>query len=305
MQVEPVAVPAAAAPFPLYPDIIERLRDADAHPDPTVAHALMLLAGYSYADAATEAMMASRVGFRGECIRYSQVIDVMYVFSTAYVMRSECGRVAIVVYRGTELVNVGGWLGDLDVGDERLDDGTRVHAGFHRNMRATRLAVVDALLEMDSLETLYLAGHSLGGAMAMLFALTLAGGPLASRLKAVYTFGQPLACEPSPQIETLLRQTFPLHRYVLARDPIPALPVAAWGRLSHCGHEHRFADGAWRTVDEATAQLKGVWHAAWPLFARFGSEKRRQRARLTLAEHGPHRYIEALRPAGQLTELGD
>lgn len=51
------------------------------------------------------------------------------------------------------------------------------------------------------LEALYVTGHSLGRAMAVLFALSLIGdeelSSLAERLRAVYTFGQPLvACEP-------------------------------------------------------------------------------------------------------------
>ena len=306
MRIERLPIAAPRPPFPLYPDLTERLLAArgDAR-DPTLAYALMLLAGYAYADASTEAMIAARAGLAGECVGISQIVDAMYVFSTAYLLKSGCGRTAVLVYRGTELANVGNWLGDLDVGDERLADGTRVHAGFHRNMRATRLAVLEELATMPSLDALWVTGHSLGGAMAALFAMTLADDALARRTRAVYTYGQPLTCDPSDAAGSQLRERIPLYRHVLARDPIPALPVAAWGRLAHCGHEYRFADGEWQQAERATAQLKGVWHAAGPLLARFGSEKRRAEAKLTLAEHGPHRYLDALRPAGVVSELGD
>ena len=306
MRIERHPIAAPRAPFPLYPDLTERLLASrgDAR-DPTIAHALMLVAGYAYADCATQTMIAARAGFTGECMSASQVVDAMFVFSTAYLLKSECGRVAVLVYRGTELANVGNWLGDFDVGDERLADGTRVHAGFHRNVRATRLPLLEELATMPALEALWVTGHSLGGAMAVLFAMTLADDALARRLRAVYTYGQPLACELSAEAAQRLHERIPLHRHVLARDPIPALPVATWGRLSHWGHEYRHTDGAWREADQPTAQMKGVWHAARPILARFGSEKRRASAALTLADHGPHRYLDALRLAGVVSELGD
>jgi hypothetical protein len=73
-----------------------------------------------------------------------------------------------------------------------LEGGTecgRAHAGFLLNLRATWLPVLDelnaafagrSLLDHDRpvahpAETLYLTGHSLGGAMAALFALMVAG----------------------------------------------------------------------------------------------------------------------------------
>jgi hypothetical protein len=68
-------------------------------------------------------------------------------------------------------------------------ESPRVHAGFFLNVRATRVAVMGELqhaLERRSLldprmsvdhplEALYVTGHSLGGAMAALFALSVAG----------------------------------------------------------------------------------------------------------------------------------
>ena len=152
------------------------------------------------------------------CVRIAQTVDAMFIFSTAYVFQSACGRVAILCYRGTEPGQLGNWLGNADVGPQSsslsLSDGAenvRVHAGFHRNVRATQWAVLHeltaavegrSLANHDAavdhpLEALYVTGHSLGGAMAALFALTVRGNSahraIADRLRAVYTFGQPMA----------------------------------------------------------------------------------------------------------------
>ena len=122
--------------------------------DPTVAHVLAVCAGYAYADAATLATMLARVGLDANaCVQLTQVVDAMYIHSTASLVQSRCGRVVILAYRGTELASIGNWIGDLDLGSEslRLPAGDavetpRVHAGFHRNFRATRRAVEEELM---------------------------------------------------------------------------------------------------------------------------------------------------------------
>jgi len=48
-------------------------------------------------------MMAARLGFdRPVCVRITQIVDAMFIFSTAYLVQSRCGRVVILCYRGTE-----------------------------------------------------------------------------------------------------------------------------------------------------------------------------------------------------------
>jgi lipase (class 3) len=321
------------APFPIHEDLPVRLLAAHATAadrDPLVAHVLGTLAAYAYADTETMATMAARLGLEGSgCVGIAQTVDAMLVFSTAYVLQSACGRVGIVCYRGTEAATFGNWLGDADVGSERMTLGEAsfvVHAGFRRNMRATRWVVLEQLrlaLEGRSvlapgervgspLEALYVTGHSLGGAMAVLFALSLDGeheqrellAGLRAKLRAVYTFGQPLfGGEPFPPAAGNLAQR--VYRHVIPQDPIPALPPALWGRLTHLGKEYRWEAGEWRRAETPVVQLANLREVPRSLLAFFARAERRERLAYAMAAHAPHHYLAALRPPGCVTELGD
>jgi hypothetical protein len=274
--------------------------------------------------------MMTRLGLeRHGCVRVTQTIDAMFIFSTAYLIQSHCGRVIILCYRGTEPGVLGSWLGDADVGSESstlpLGDGgekVRVHAGFHRNVRATWLAVTDELTvaregrsivnhdaRLDHpLHALYVTGHSLGGAMAVLFALAVTGSkvhrPIAETLRAVYTFGQPMvvAGKLPPETEQFERK---LCRHVLTSDPIPALPPASWGPFRHIGREYRHVEGRWVPSNVPTAQFATMREMPRSVLAFFATERRRASYRYTMASHAPHHYIEALRPGDRVTEFGD
>ncbi len=330
MDVERVPGPALELPFPIYDDLVGQLLAAhrtDGGPrDAVVAHVLGACAGFAYADAGTVATMMARLGLgNNACVRVTQTVDTMFIFSTAYLVQSRCGRVVIVSYRGTEPGSLGNWLGDADVAPETmtLDAETlRVHAGFHRNVRATRLRVIGELrhaLEGRSLldpgtptahplEALYLTGHSLGGAMAALLALFLAGTAeyhaIAERLRAVYTFGQPMTVvEPLPALAGTVGRR--LYRHITARDIVPALPPAPWGDFVHFGHEYRHTAGDWRLAESPTLRLAGLREIPRSLLALVSTAARRESSRYSLGEHGPHHYIERLRPPDRITEWGD
>jgi hypothetical protein len=158
------------------------------------------------------------------------------------------------------------------------------------------------------MEALYVTGHSLGGAMAVIFSLALAGSAdhraIAGKLRAVYTFGQPAAIgAPHPPAAREIAQR--LFRHIRTRDPIPVLPPVAWGLFPHVGHEYRFEDDAWTRSDEPVKQLKGIREIPISLMAFFATGKKRNLARYSLLEHAPHHYISELRPKGQVTEFGD
>ena len=317
-------------PFPIYDNLVPDLLSAhgrdSADRDAKVAHVLATAAGYSYSDLETLTTIMSRLGFEdSSCVCVQQIVDAMYIFSTAFLVQSHCGRVVVLSYRGTEPETLGNWLADADVGTASLELGGKmldVHSGFYRNVRATRWGIINELrlaLQGKSLanpkkdlrypmQALYVTGHSLGGAMAVLFSLSLVGSteerPLADKLSAIYTFGQPMATgEPLPEVARAVAQK--LFRHVNARDPVPALPPLAWGRFAHFGQEYRFANGEWKASDKPVAQLEGISEIPRSLLALFAPAKRRSASRYSIAEHGPHQYISALRLKGQVTEFGD
>lgn len=334
MNGERVQGTAGGRPFPIYPNLVDDLvtahRTNDAERDPRVAHVLGTCAGYAYSDSETMATMAARLGLDGNaCVCVSQTVDAMFIYSTAYVIQSRCGRVVLVCYRGTEPTTFGNWIGDADVGSDSIvfhAGGqtilTPVHSGFHRNVRATRWSVLRELHRALSgrslldpnvqvanrMEALYVTGHSLGGAMAVLFALSLSGTPehaaLWERLRAVYTYGQPMAVADagSPALEAVSSRVF---RHVTLRDIIPSLPPVAWGRFAHIGEEYVYVDEQWRRSETPVAQLANFREIPRSLLAFFATGKRRRELRYTVAEHGPHHYLSALRPPGLVTEFGD
>lgn len=330
MEIERLQGETSARPFPIYEDVVQHLATAhirgEAGRDPTVAHTLAVCAGYAYADIQTVSTMMARVGLEGHsCVRIAQTVDAMFIFSTAYLLQSRCGRVVVLCYRGTEPANLGAWLADADVDVESVafDGGVLgVHSGFYRNVRATRYAVIEELklaLEGRSLldhrqtvkhplEALYVSGHSLGGAMALLLSLSLAGTSehrdIVDRLRAVYTFGQPIAlAQPFPPFTSDIGRR--LFRHVTSRDPVPALPAASWGEFTHIGHEYHHSEDEWRLQETPTRQLANMREIPRSLLSSFVALEGRRPPRFRMAAHVPHHYIAALRPKGRITEFGD
>src|SRR5579871_5161922 len=107
MMLERILGGACDPPFPIYAHVAEDLLAAhhtdDGERDATVAHVLGTCAAYAYADADTVATMMARLGVEANaCVRITQTVDAMFIFSTAYLVQSRCGRVVILSYRGTE-----------------------------------------------------------------------------------------------------------------------------------------------------------------------------------------------------------
>lgn len=317
-------------PFPVYEDPVTTLlaahRSANGERDPTVAHILATSAGYAYSDIETFASTMSRLGLAEHgCVAIAQVVEAMYIFSTAYLVQSRCGRVVILSYRGTDPSSLGTWLGDADVDLDAAPLGPdilRVHAGFRLNFRATRLAVLQELQLAqqgrsladprttvdEPMEALFVTGHSLGGALALLFALDVSRSEgaeaIATALRGVYTYGQPMAVgEPVPDAARAVTQR--VFRHALARDVMPMLPPVGWGPFVHVGHEYRYERGAWQRQGTPTRQLEHAGAISRALLASVAPARRRDTSRYTLADHGPHRYLAALRPPGRVTEFGD
>lgn len=326
--------------FPVYGDLVDVLAKTTDHPNDETAYALSVCAGYAYATADNVSMLMARMGLPDNaCRMVGFYVDPMFISSTAFLVQSSDGRVVILAYRGTEPTNFINWLTDADVYSDKIKlpfetpPGTfEVHGGFYRNVRATRYEVVAALqravqgqsiLESTEpgrpptspLEALYITGHSLGGAMSALMAVMLMKEPayssIASKLRAVYTFGQPMigtpelaaACDADPDLRDKVI------RYVYRQDVVPHLPPRDTGRFAHFGPEYRYnGSWPWHHSDRPTTQLgyaAQIVEAPISAVARQFPLLRNVPFRYKLDDHLPHRYVSALTPPGVPTEFGD
>jgi hypothetical protein len=112
--------------------------------------------------------------------------------------------------------------------------------------------------------TLYLTGHSLGGAMAALMAVMLSVEEdyverFAPVFKGAYTYGAPMvgspdfaeACAAHPFLDRNVV------RYIYKRDPVPHLPPRDSDFFQHFGREYRYEGSyPWKdTSDDPTKQI--------------------------------------------------
>ena len=332
--------PIRTAGFPVYDDLVDALVDPKQHPDDTVAHVLGVAAGYAYSDAETVSMILARMGLEGNrCLKIAQTVDAMLIESTAYVVQSADGRVVVVAYRGTQPANVLNWLTDADLHPDRIlfpfpgsEDPFDIHAGFYRNVRATRYEVIRALLRARDgrsvlpdddaavphpMERLYVAGHSLGGAMAALLGVMLAVETdylelFGDAFAAVYTYGQPMVGSPA-FAKACDDQAFladRVIRYIYRRDPVPHVPPKDSGKFAHFGLERSY-EGTFpwlETSDHPAGQMTLALDFLGSTLGFVAQAFERLRVlplRYNLNDHLPHHYISALTPPGRPNEYGD
>jgi hypothetical protein len=163
------------------------------------------------------------------------------------------GADVIVAFRGT--ADVRNWLTDLDCAWElearrqNIDEMhrtrcCRIHRGFARAVDSVE-AEISAEIFASSREgrRLWLTGHSLGGALGMLFAWRFFNAHQFAPFAGIYTFGQPRVgnavfrdCYNSNR--ALFGGTF---RVIHADDVVPRIPWLL-GAYRHAGHEVFFTE---------------------------------------------------------------
>ena len=335
--------PARTDTFPVHKNLVQTLVGAQAHPDDVIAHTMAVCAGYSYAGGETLARMMTRIGLeKCRCRMISEYVDAMFITATSFVIQSEDGGVVILCYRGTPPTSVITWLTNLQVDPTRVsfpapagggahpEGDHTVHGGFYRNVRSTRYEIVRTLeramwgrsVHADGakvarpLEALYLVGHSLGGASAAMLAMMLRTDNVYDRfedkLRAVYTFGQPMVASRDLALhcdeDEFLRDK--LIRYVYANDIVPQLPPKASGRFMHFGTEYRYKPkaGKWQATAKSRSQLSNlfaIFLTPFSFLARQLRLTRNIRFNASITDHFPQYYIETLTPEGVNSEFGD
>ena len=186
--------------------------------------------------------------------------DFRDVRTSTYGYVASNDRMVLVTFGGTDFLNVRDLLGDVDalqlVQDDRYaaTSDARVHRGFRDGLNSVIDGVIDEVRRQarpsaapatvpatratteDSggatpgrTKKLFVAGHSRGGAFAVLaaaaFARAAARGDGLPPVGGVYTFGQPRVGN-GPFVEGLEALRVPLFRFIHRDDPIPDVPPA-------------------------------------------------------------------------------
>lgn len=148
----------------------------------------------------------------------------------------------IVTFAGTDPLLAANWLTNFNLGPSN----GLLHRGFEAALQAVWPQVVTALGErtMDE-RAVFFAGHSLGGALAVI-AAERAGRELGVQATAVYTFGQPriggdefVAAYAAAGLADIT------YRLVHGHDIVPTVPPPRLrfrhvGRMLKCDHGARF-----------------------------------------------------------------
>jgi hypothetical protein len=282
----------------VYEDLEAHLLDPTAttpgQPDAKARHVCSVLAGWSYSDTQTVADMMTRLGLEGSrCRMFNATNNAMLIRSTAYLVQSHSGRVALLSYRGTDPFDLSTWAADYDVNPTAIkvpvartgaQPGSTVHGGFYRNQRSSwydvaiglkhAIAGESILADLDPsprgaeklrpLEALYVTGHSLGAAMAGIAAFRIATDPEYGKViwplvRAVYTFAQPMIGNTAfgqscGAIPGFIERYF-VHVY--GRDVVPHLPpLIAAGDFAHFGNMFVSQPSAGKLVEQSTEWVR-------------------------------------------------
>ena len=137
------------------------------------------------------------------------------------------GAVAVLVFRGTS--NLGQWIRDARIVPAG-DPWGLVHAGFHGGIHAVERPLEEFAKAAAKAERVWVTGHSLGGALAV-----LAGAWLEQRgiSPQVYTYGQPRVGLGKFADSIDREMSGRLWRFVNQNDIVPRLPPGLFYR--HCG----------------------------------------------------------------------
>lgn len=94
----------------------------------------------------------------------------------------------VIAFRGTESQNIGDFLTDINIKKMFLKDWGEVHEGFYQAINKIALDMLRYLIPYPD-KKIYLTGHSMGGALATLFAFR--AYCFSINFESLYTFGSP------------------------------------------------------------------------------------------------------------------
>lgn len=142
----------------------------------------------------------------------------------AFTMASD--HMIIIAFRGTEPAQIRDWLSDATTPPWPGPAKTGyVHYGFGEALQSVYPAVQDTLAEFRTNgQSVWLTGHSLGGALAMLAGARLHLEDPKLTADGIYTYGQPRTCDRLLAAACNKGLAKRIHRFVNNNDIVPQLP---------------------------------------------------------------------------------
>ncbi|XP_052118768.1 triacylglycerol lipase OBL1-like isoform X1 [Arachis duranensis] len=184
------------------------------------------------------------------------VLDFQELWSTKAIILQDTKtkpNLIVVAFRGTQPFNSAQWITDVDLSWYELPNVGKIHSGFmkalglqknsgwpkeidqtsksnHLYAYYTIREELKAMLHANEDAKFIVTGHSLGGALAILFAAILTlheEAWLLDKLEGVYTFGQPRVGDQAFgdfMKESMRKYDVKYRRYVYCNDLVPRIP---------------------------------------------------------------------------------
>lgn len=215
----------------------------------------------------------------------------------------------LIAFAGTDPLAIGNWITNFSLGPPARD----VHHGFDAGVAAVwhRLSTV---LEAHKTRPLFIAGHSLGGALSVI-AAERAARELGVMPQGVYTFGAPrVAASAFFDAYSKCGLGERTYRFIHGHDIVPTVPPSRLGfrhvgRMMTCTRAGRFAKDASLSPSDCNdppfvdtvkngyrQRLQDMLSGEFPESSRAGVIGLYQRYVLTplIGDHLPQRYRDAL-----------
>lgn len=205
-----IPIPPSVVLSPSFDSLAEPLSDSNQIPW-QVALTLGEIARFTYDEPASQ--ISSIQGLGAETVR-------PIVVGLAHGVVASNDKAVVIAFRGTK--DPADWLTDARIIGYRHGDG-KIHLGFYEVVDSVfRKAFQEALDQGAKNKTVWITGHSLGGAMAIVFAYR---GLTEHKLEpaGIITFGQPLAFSHSLAQVLLDKFNTRYIRFVNNWDAVPRL----------------------------------------------------------------------------------
>jgi hypothetical protein len=209
---------------------------------------------------------------------------------------------AVLAFRGTVATDIANWVTDLNFRARKIEGGLEVHDGFWTAFDPLRQPLQDELSALG--KPFYIAGHSLGGALAVL--ATFSFHPLFPDLiEACYTFGCPKVGNLA-FLESLYK--VPVYQVIHHSDLVPHVPPRLLSGFHDSGDIRHLLDGGvevrgvkgWATGAEWFLRILVNWvlGMATSLFGRVpvlrGAVRRVVGPQVVIEDHSIARYSDCL-----------